>query len=249
MRTILQSDTKGLSLVEIALAMGIMAIVVGVSMFIFLQIMTLTRGVDTAYQIEEELWEGLNWIRRDMRETSAKMIDIYDGNVSLNGEPCNAWLLSTGCNQMNFSDFHIIKAVGDDTYKVDWQAVVIYCPYKYEYGGEGKVIGQLRRYWVVNSNCPFTFESIDETYITIKDKDGASLEPILRNPIPCRQEDGCHVVATHISKVEIANIDSACLLYKVTLEGKGSVIGKNPDTGEYIYAVERTLETGIYPRN
>lgn len=160
-------NIHGISLVELMLALSILSIVCGVSIFIFHQSATFSYEVEWTSTLLQQLSQGVQMIRWDMLSTQYSAVNIYNfsdkANFPHSGEYLYAWIFPTGYDK----DTNEFKIRIDGSYEPDWQGGIVYCPYRKDENSPR----ELRRYSFYEYPPPFVITEISGEEIIINDDD------------------------------------------------------------------------------
>ncbi len=162
-------NIHGISLVELMLALSILTIVCGVSIFIFHQSATFSYEVEWTSTLLQQLSQGVQMIRWDMLSTEYSEVSTYNfsdpANFPHSGE-LYAWIFPTGYDK-DTNEFQV-----DGSYLPDWQGGIVYCPYRKDTDSPP----ELRRYsFYDGGNKPFVIDNITVDQIIVHDKDSTEI--------------------------------------------------------------------------
>lgn len=155
---------KGLSLVEVSIALAILGIICGTCFFIFLQSATHFDEMEKSFSLIQQLTQGIDMIREDMLYTISSIEKVYvyvyrndyDEHFP---DGYDAWVFPTAYHKDN-NKFQF------KNYEPDWQGGIVYCPYK----ANEDSVPELRRYSFYGSyTLPFSFTNITDKYIELED--------------------------------------------------------------------------------
>lgn len=158
---------KGLSLVEVTIAVALLGIICGISFFIFHQSATLFDEMESASTMIQQLTQGVDMIRWSMLHTISNAEGVYVHVYSNSNDEnfpggYDAWVFPIAYDKYNV--FHT-----DTGYNPSWQGGIVYCPYM----KDADSVPQLRRYSFYykgtgDFTLPFEITYIDN-YIEFQD--------------------------------------------------------------------------------
>ena len=147
---------NGLVLVELMVAMSILSVTMGLSLFLFHQSSALFQETDITCHLTARELNALTALRQDLRETGLSSITRYSFSDPNFSGTQHSWAMASARDSDG-----IFQTDGSNQYRADWQAVVVYCLYETSGGAR-----QLRRYvWYGSFSFPFTFTEISESTI------------------------------------------------------------------------------------
>ncbi len=161
---------KGLSFVEIVLALAILSVICGISFFIFHQSSISSYEIEGSSTLIQQLSQGVDMIKWDMLNTQYSEVKIYGDDedfTDLNNFPdsgsLHAWVFPTAYHK----DSNKFKVDGD--FNPDWQGGIVYCPYRKDTNSPP----ELRKYCFYYEGAgdftlPFEITYIDN-YIELQD--------------------------------------------------------------------------------